>query len=399
MDDENIRKLLINIPKDIETIGHNKKTPGSPLARGVASVRRNITKLIDALELSPKIADTEHTISSPFAMRIYQELAVLIGRRDDSKVSKIQSSLSKFDINTINDQGETLLHKAARAGSPTMVEFLLKNGADIKAVDNDYNTPLHKSVENNDESVTQTLIKNGASLRAKNRFHNNPLAHAAALGKSDRVEVLATEDHGNSVPARELDNLIKQSIIDNDFDATKATMSHVAQYMSNKGFNIEQWTGDIRKALDTTKYTSEQRQEILEAAGLQSRLDKVFSTIVDATSAGFKKVSTFVSAGSSNTVSLMSQSSSSASSPRSSDFGSPIMSPVSRDGGDEDVATVVRAASKSRNSNSRSQGSPRPNNFGVEHFRETATAKGSASASPARTPIRLISEGPNSRSA
>ena len=59
---------------------------------------------------------------------------------------------NEADVNTRNINGQTPLHFAVEAQSYTMIEVLLKYGADPNIQDQldiGFNTPMHKAVEKN----------------------------------------------------------------------------------------------------------------------------------------------------------------------------------------------------------------------------------------------------------
>ena len=61
--------------------------------------------------------------------------------------------------------GETLLHRAARGGSPDVVSLLLRAGADVNAVDGGGSTPLHEAARRNpDPAVVELLLDAGADV-------------------------------------------------------------------------------------------------------------------------------------------------------------------------------------------------------------------------------------------
>ena len=61
-------------------------------------------------------------------------------------------------LNMQNLGGETLLHKYARAGRYDMVEFLVRQGANIMIKDNEGSIPLHCAVRSGVVEVVKLLL-------------------------------------------------------------------------------------------------------------------------------------------------------------------------------------------------------------------------------------------------
>lgn len=84
----------------------------------------------------------------------------------------------KADINAIDANGNTALHRAASDVWEDEVEFLISSGANVNAVDLLGNTPLHSAAKDNAVNVIQRLISADASVNTKNAAGQTPLAVA-----------------------------------------------------------------------------------------------------------------------------------------------------------------------------------------------------------------------------
>lgn len=91
----------------------------------------------------------------------------------------------------LNDEnGRTLLHHAAEAGSYGCVDLLIKNGSNIEATDVLGETPLHRALARGRRVATHVLLEAGANPNAKNFFGTTPSMYAALAGP-DHFHILA----------------------------------------------------------------------------------------------------------------------------------------------------------------------------------------------------------------
>ncbi|QLH42603.1 MAG: ankyrin repeat domain-containing protein [Coxiellaceae bacterium] len=69
----------------------------------------------------------------------------VVEARDNNHDDIVAYLLSQFDINTIDDDGETLLHYAIQEGDLSWVALLIELGADINLQNRAGETPLEKA--------------------------------------------------------------------------------------------------------------------------------------------------------------------------------------------------------------------------------------------------------------
>lgn len=105
--------------------------------------------------------------------------------------------------NATYENGDTLVHLAAKLGHEPIVSVLLKNGADPDAVDGRGRTPLHLAAIHGHLSVTVALLESGADMgiifRDSSMYEHLALSFAARMG---HVHVLrALLRHGADVNA------------------------------------------------------------------------------------------------------------------------------------------------------------------------------------------------------
>ncbi len=88
---------------------------------------------------------------------------ILEGKIDEAKARFI----SKYDINEIDENGNTALHTAAKINDASLTLFLLCYGADPDLKNYSSQTPLHVAVENNAKEAAQQLINFGCNIFAR----------------------------------------------------------------------------------------------------------------------------------------------------------------------------------------------------------------------------------------
>ena len=83
------------------------------------------------------------------------------------------------------DLDETLLHYYARSDNEPhdeiVCDLLLTNGADINCIDNNEKTPLHRSVIAGKSSISELLLSHCAYVNAQDAHGNTPLHYASTL--------------------------------------------------------------------------------------------------------------------------------------------------------------------------------------------------------------------------
>jgi ankyrin repeat protein len=86
------------------------------------------------------------------------------------------------DVNLLDKEGSTPLHKAAYFGHAECVKLLLRAGADVMLQDGEGSTPLHKAAFSGQATSAALLIQAGADVEAQDREDGTPLHNAAFNG-------------------------------------------------------------------------------------------------------------------------------------------------------------------------------------------------------------------------
>lgn len=117
----------------------------------------------------------------------------------------------------INGRLSTPLHFACGYNKLGVVEYLLKNGADVHAKDKGGLVPLHNACSYGHLEVAELLIKRGANVNAVDVWKFTPLHEAAAKGKYEICKLLLK--NGADPNRKNKDNLTPLEVVkDQDSD-------------------------------------------------------------------------------------------------------------------------------------------------------------------------------------
>ena len=106
-----------------------------------------------------------------------QEL-IMQGRYDEAK----EIFKTKTDINSVDENGDTALHVAARVNEADLVSFLIIKGADTELRNNDGDSPLHVAIKNDAIDAAKVLGIVHGDIFAKDSADNTALELALAKG-------------------------------------------------------------------------------------------------------------------------------------------------------------------------------------------------------------------------
>ncbi len=102
--------------------------------------------------------------------------------------------------NVTDSSGSTPLHYACEAGHLTIIDNLLKQGANLKLTDNFGLTPLHSACRYGNVSSAAKLLKHGAFINARNLFGVTPLNDACQFGLNRIIKLLLTKGADVNIP-------------------------------------------------------------------------------------------------------------------------------------------------------------------------------------------------------
>lgn len=91
---------------------------------------------------------------------------------------------SGADVNCIDNERCTPLHRAAEDGRYGITKLLLKHGADVHVCDKDGETPLHKVAQGYKQDhvkIAQLLLEHGADVSSHNCWGEIPLYCAICM--------------------------------------------------------------------------------------------------------------------------------------------------------------------------------------------------------------------------
>lgn len=95
-----------------------------------------------------------------------------------------------WELEELDDMGQTALHQAAESGLVGCIECLVKGGANIEATNVRGLTPLHVSAFQGHLAAVRSLVERGARKDSKTKRGRTPFDLARAKGRMDVVEFL-----------------------------------------------------------------------------------------------------------------------------------------------------------------------------------------------------------------
>ncbi len=108
-----------------------------------------------------------------------------------SKYKEVKRVLeSGVDVNSVDEDGNTVLHYAAYNDETEIAELLLSKGANVNAVNREKETPLHMASDEGDKEIVKLLLGAGANVNAVEIDGKTPLHMAVENGHFEIVKLL-----------------------------------------------------------------------------------------------------------------------------------------------------------------------------------------------------------------
>ncbi len=163
--------------RNVEAAGdrmlNDELIPAAELAKGMAS--QEFLRAIDTA-LNNRPEDRPQSVGEWRGM--------LVNTEEDKRIAEL-----KRQIYTRDEDGYTLLHRAARIGETKKVRKLIELGAEIEAREKG-NTPLHHAAWFDQTETVLALIQAGAEIEAWSYGGNTPLHLAATKGNAETALAL-----------------------------------------------------------------------------------------------------------------------------------------------------------------------------------------------------------------
>ena len=145
------------------------------------------------------------------------------------------------NLNDLNQEGQHVIHFAARNGNIAAIEKLVELGADINAKDNHEMVALHLATEYNRISAIEKLVELGADVNAKAKDGSTPLHLATEYNRISAIEKLV--GLGADINSVDMQGIrpLEIAAINKHLRCFKLLLEHEASLSSiyNKGMNLK----------------------------------------------------------------------------------------------------------------------------------------------------------------
>lgn len=181
--------------------------------------------------------------------KLYQEIIT-----DKKDYNKIQSLIDAgVNLNTILDDGSTLLSHAAGSGDLDLVKFLLKSGANINSKTRNGDTPLIRAIKMDQNNIANYLIENNADINMRNNIGSTALHSAVLRGVTEIIQLLLK--HGADINAQNVGGVTP---------LMNAQNKKVAELLINFGANVNLKNKHGRTIFDSINIGNSDYKRIIE---------------------------------------------------------------------------------------------------------------------------------------
>lgn len=113
--------------------------------------------------------------------------------------------LTRAEINDLDRDGYTLLHRMAMKGNADLAQQFIAQGADVNVRDTTGgNTALHLAARNGDPAIVEVMLNANADINALDKLKKTPVQWAALKGHTDAVNLLIRS--GANIETRDINN-------------------------------------------------------------------------------------------------------------------------------------------------------------------------------------------------
>lgn len=137
----------------------------------------------------------------------------------------------KFDLETMDHHGYTLLNLASEYGQKEIVEFLIEKGSNVNTKNRAQKTPLHIACGGQYVDIVRLLIKNKANVNTRCNYGTSPLIAAVSVGNFEIVKILINS--GAEINSQ--DNGGESAL----FYAVKCDFFKIAKFLIDNGADLE----------------------------------------------------------------------------------------------------------------------------------------------------------------
>ncbi|MDR1236023.1 MAG: ankyrin repeat domain-containing protein [Holosporaceae bacterium] len=175
-----------------------------------AADKKGVTPLHLAADTGNKMVElllengADITVCSKAGTVLHRNGTIRDGGMFEFLLKKLKNAGKKIAdlVNTVDEDGDTLLHRAVRLGNKKLIDFLLGNGANVAVQNKLGETVLHCAVYGSKE-IIGFLLANAAGKRlvnVANKKGDTPVHLVARAGNKEIVELLLKE--GADITAR-----------------------------------------------------------------------------------------------------------------------------------------------------------------------------------------------------
>lgn len=132
------------------------------------------------------VISVEEPTTNPYEEELAKEVEQLLGPEERAIFQKNVIP----NLGNLSTEKWKPLHTLALSGQIPFIDQLLENGLDINAVDKDGLTALHKAIIGKNETVISHLLRKGASPNVQDRDGATPLHYAVEVGVIQTVKLL-----------------------------------------------------------------------------------------------------------------------------------------------------------------------------------------------------------------